>query len=1122
MKNKLILSFCMLGVFVSLCAGPVFQVPKMANAPALNGKASDAWKQASNIFGFFDRRSSNLELRQGKTFFGYDDRNFYIAVQSELPPDGVKLLSSVRRRDGRVFKDDSIELWIAPEGVDQYYQYTVNSIGTVCDIKHDRTGKIPDETWSAKWKQVNYLDKKANLWIYEVAIPLKDLNITGKADGKKVRMLIARNWYRPWNQAPFIQNSAPFNDLKQYAEFVLNPDAPAIQVETIGGELEKQLFNLRGTVRNNSKKTQQYELGFRFTHSDMPETFQRRTIKAAPGETVKFAFDDDGSHIHLRASHKAVLTVKNGKNELYSAPFAFKLPLERENAWKIANKINNKFQFAVYPSFKKAAIRFDAEKNADSAFVAISLNGKTVCRKKFAPIKAENTFYFDIPDLADGNYDVALSVFAGAKKIRTAVQKFERRVFPWENNKLGISDKVYAPFKDIVVNGNSLKTVCNEYVFASDGLYADIKPGNKSIMRGQVSYNFMLNGKQGKFTSANGKFVKKSAAECIFDGEAVADGGFKVRTLAKTEYDGCTRFEVTLAPVTGKTPLIEQFYMDIPLDDKQLKNFHIIKSGHIRTNPAVRIPRGEGVVWRSSDVANGDFYGNMHIYLWLGNVDRGISWFADNDRNFSLDDNKPAQVLIRKGDTLVLRVYFVNKTLKLASERTIVFGMQASPVKPMPVDFRNPVLKIPPHGGSNRYWGIRPSYAGKYPVGYDWEYVDRMVIAREKGKIDSKYIEGFLKKHYGTLPESLFKNYRGHAFGGHLSMMANVGKNPTMLYFEEHCQDQTTPEWNTFQDEWSLYPFSTRKWLKEEDMTTNNLCSSAGIIITPVKSYRDFTLHYAREWYRRGVGIYCDNVFPRTSNDIINSNAYIRPDGNLQPSSDIWDMREYHKRLWVLSKEMQSEVRWPLMISLHVTNAMILPVVCWTDIQLDLEWGWASGYKPFPIELLEIETTGRQLGAYPQVHFPIVGCGLVHEDPTYLRGKVDKDMMRTDWAMRMIFGALRYSMRGENFDPLNKIVYDLGMGTAACKVYDYWQDDYPVIISSDEVKSILLRNGSKAILVLASWSEKPLDLSVTLQKTLKIVNANGRFPVEKYSVKNNSFKLTLGKYGMQLITMEVK
>ena len=185
MKSKLSSALLLSVIGASLWAGPVFQVPKMSSAPALNGKSSEAWKQASNTLGFFDRRSKNLEIRQGKTFFGYDNHHFYLSVHSELPPDGVKLLTSVRKHDGRVYKDDSIEFWIAPEGQDHYYQYTVNSRGTVCDIKHDRTGKIPDETWTAKWKQSSYFDTKANLWVYELAIPMKALNITGSPDGKR-------------------------------------------------------------------------------------------------------------------------------------------------------------------------------------------------------------------------------------------------------------------------------------------------------------------------------------------------------------------------------------------------------------------------------------------------------------------------------------------------------------------------------------------------------------------------------------------------------------------------------------------------------------------------------------------------------------------------------------------------------------------------------------------------------------------------------------------------------------------------------------------------------------------------------------------------------------------------
>ena len=55
-------------------------------------------------------------------------------------------------------------------------------------------------------------------------------------------------------------------------------------------------------------------------------------------------------------------------------------------------------------------------------------------------------------------------------------------------------------------------------------------------------------------------------------------------------------------------------------------------------------------------------------------------------------------------------------------------------------------------------------------------------------------------------------------------------------------------------------------------------------------------------------------------------------------------------------------------------------------------------------------------------------------------------MVRTDWAMRMIYSVLRYDIRGENFTPMNKIVNDFGYGTDACNVFEYWQRDYSVVV----------------------------------------------------------------------------
>ena len=210
-----------------------------------------------------------------------------------------------------------------------------------------------------------------------------------------------------------------------------------------------------------------------------------------------------------------------------------------------------------------------------------------------------------MPNLKDGTYVLELAMFKGNQKVRTSKQTFNRKVFPWENNQLGITDKVYAPFRDLKVSGNKLNSVMTEFSFDKTGLYSSVKPDGQEILKEKLSYHFRANDAAGKIIKAGGKFIKKTAAECVFEGTAATNAGFSIKTVAKTEYDGCTRYEMTLAPEKGKTPVLNNLYLDIPLDDSQIRLLHVIKSGHIRTNPAIYVPKGNGVVWKSTEVSNG-------------------------------------------------------------------------------------------------------------------------------------------------------------------------------------------------------------------------------------------------------------------------------------------------------------------------------------------------------------------------------------------------------------------------------------------------------------------------------------------------------------------------------------
>lgn len=70
--NILIASLLCAGALASFGAPPVFQTPKMREPLQLDGKESPAWKDASVLYGFYERVSGNLEPRKGRTLFGYE------------------------------------------------------------------------------------------------------------------------------------------------------------------------------------------------------------------------------------------------------------------------------------------------------------------------------------------------------------------------------------------------------------------------------------------------------------------------------------------------------------------------------------------------------------------------------------------------------------------------------------------------------------------------------------------------------------------------------------------------------------------------------------------------------------------------------------------------------------------------------------------------------------------------------------------------------------------------------------------------------------------------------------------------------------------------------------------
>jgi len=103
------------------------------------------------------------------------------------------------------------------------------------------------------------------------------------------------------------------------------------------------------------------------------------------------------------------------------------------------------------------------------------------------------------------------------------------------------------------------------------------------------------------------------------------------------------------------------------------------------------------------------------------------------------------------------------------------------------------------------------------------------------------------------------------------------------------------------------------------------------------KSLSDCCLYYAKKILEDCPiihGFYIDNIYPRLTFNVEAGSAYILPDGRIQPGFDIWETRDYVRRLRTLLQDMKKD---PHGIEVHMTCTMVIPVYSWADMMREGE-----------------------------------------------------------------------------------------------------------------------------------------------------------------------------------------
>jgi len=141
-------------------------------------------------------------------------------------------------------------------------------------------------------------------------------------------------------------------------------------------------------------------------------------------------------------------------------------------------------------------------------------------------------------------------------------------------------------------------------------------------------------------------------------------GTLELATQATMEYDGLIRFAPEVKP--SKPTQVESAWLEIPLAARHATLMH--RPGKWFDDPtcAGALPR-DG--WRAPSTA----------YLWLGDEERGLCWFAEDQAAWGLDPKRPGIEATRDGDVVRLRVWLVNATTRLAEPRSFTWASWPHP-----------------------------------------------------------------------------------------------------------------------------------------------------------------------------------------------------------------------------------------------------------------------------------------------------------------------------------------------------------------------------------------------------------------------------------------------------------
>ncbi len=658
------LTVCAMMTILAVSAPPLPMVapPTVVGGVVVDGALTDAaWGTAQQV-AVFRGLSGGLPASQPVVLVCRDAVNLYVGAS--LPkPKGTLPKMTVSNRDGMVWEDDALEVFINPGATgSRYYQFIANAAGT----QWDSAGK--DGAWNASWQAAGKAVAGDDFWTLEMAIPFAAMDAQPK-DGSQWGFNVAWDRQTP---SPFIASWAvvqsSLHEPQNFGRMLMTSITPLVREARVSVDARRGEITFAARVIAG---LQPVALRMTFGTPDNLREVAAGLVEAGhetqwQGQAV---LPLEGGLPAEQGDFLAVITATVAGNEVYRTviPMAVTPPMEV--------KVH---RFVMRT--KKVQVEVDATALAETQQVerveAAVLDGKGAVVASVSQALGDQpraTFWVDVSKVDPGEYKIRTSALGADGAV---VHKAEESLLipetpEWLGNREGISDAVLPPWTPLTVEGRSVKPWGREYRWGALPFPESVVTRNAEVLAGPICLVAVVDGQQQAWMGNGPTFTRKTPARVEFSVNSEGQSA-SMKAQLWCEYDGCVRCDWELKS-KGNGARLDRLVFEIPIKAEHAKYIY-------------HYPGRWGSAFNAGALPKDGLQMGFRPFVWLGDEERGFSWFCTSDEPFRpLDAGKITEVL-PEGNVVVLRVNLVEQPCNLKEPFRATFGFEATPVRHNPKD----------------------------------------------------------------------------------------------------------------------------------------------------------------------------------------------------------------------------------------------------------------------------------------------------------------------------------------------------------------------------------------------------------------------------------------------------